>query len=62
MQFIAARLAPDMFPLSAQVRFSCLQAIQAAGPPRRGGRSGIRRRRHRFRRSPGPDRDDARLA
>ena len=30
LQFIAARLAPDMFPLAAQVRFSCAQAIQAA--------------------------------
>ncbi|WP_077148852.1 DUF1993 domain-containing protein [Sphingopyxis sp. KK2] len=29
LQFIAARLAPDMFPLSSQVRFSCQQAIQA---------------------------------
>jgi hypothetical protein len=29
LQFIAARLAPDMFPLASQVRFSCLQAIQA---------------------------------
>ncbi|ALH79015.1 DUF1993 domain-containing protein [Sphingopyxis macrogoltabida] len=30
LQFIAARLAPDMFPLASQVRFSCGQAIQAA--------------------------------
>jgi hypothetical protein len=30
LQFIAARLAPDMFPLASQVRFSCQQAIQAA--------------------------------
>lgn len=30
MQFITARLAPDMFPLAGQVRFSCAQAIQAA--------------------------------
>ena len=29
LQFIASRLAPDMFPLAAQVRFSCAQAIQA---------------------------------
>ncbi|APZ99052.1 hypothetical protein BWQ93_11530 [Sphingopyxis sp. QXT-31] len=29
LQFVAARLAPDMFPLASQVRFSCLQAIQA---------------------------------
>ena len=29
LQFIAARLAPDMFPLTSQVRFSCQQAIQA---------------------------------
>lgn len=29
LQFLAARLAPDMFPLSSQVRFSCQQAIQA---------------------------------
>ena len=26
---LAARLAPDMFPLSTQVRFSCLQAYEA---------------------------------
>ena len=30
LQFVTARLAPDMFPLAAQVRFSCAQAIQAA--------------------------------
>lgn len=30
LQFIAARLAPDMFPLAAQVRFSCAQAIQGS--------------------------------
>lgn len=30
LQFIAARLAPDMFPLASQVRFSCAQAIQAS--------------------------------
>lgn len=30
LQFAAARLAPDMFPLAAQVRFSCIQAMQAA--------------------------------
>ena len=30
LQFIAARLAPDMFPLASQVRFSCAQAMQAA--------------------------------
>ena len=29
LQFIAARIAPDMFPLASQVRFSCQQAIQA---------------------------------
>lgn len=29
LQFIAARLAPDMFPLASQVRFSCQQAVQA---------------------------------
>lgn len=29
LQFIAARLAPDMVPLAAQVRFSCLQAMQS---------------------------------
>lgn len=29
LQFIASRLAPDMFPLASQVRFSCQQAIQA---------------------------------
>ncbi|WP_432768316.1 MAG: DUF1993 domain-containing protein [Sphingopyxis sp.] len=30
LQFIAARLAPDMHPLAAQVRFSCAQAMQPA--------------------------------
>ncbi len=30
LQLLAARLAPDMFPLSTQVRFSCNQALQAA--------------------------------
>ncbi len=30
LQFIASRLAPDMFPLAAQVRFSCSQAMQAS--------------------------------
>ncbi|WP_447760270.1 DUF1993 domain-containing protein [Sphingopyxis panaciterrae] len=30
LQFVAARLAPDMFPLASQVRFSCQQAMQAA--------------------------------
>lgn len=29
LQLIAARLAPDMFPLASQVRFSCAQAMQA---------------------------------
>lgn len=29
LQLLAARLAPDMFPLASQVRFSCIQAIQA---------------------------------
>lgn len=28
-QFIASRLAPDMFPLATQVRFTCMQAVQA---------------------------------
>lgn len=28
LQFAVARLAPDMFPLAAQVRFSCTQAVQ----------------------------------
>lgn len=37
LQFIASRLAPDMFPLAAQVRFTCLQAIQ---PPTRLGAAG----------------------
>lgn len=27
---LSARLAPDMFPLSSQVRFACLQAYEAA--------------------------------
>jgi len=30
LQFIAARLAPDMFPLATQVRFTCMQAAQTA--------------------------------
>ena len=30
LQFVAARLAPDMFPLASQVRFTCAQALQAA--------------------------------
>lgn len=30
LQFIAARLAPDMFPLATQVRFACAQALQGA--------------------------------
>ena len=29
LQFMAARLAPDMFPLAAQVRIACVQAVQA---------------------------------
>ena len=29
LQFMAARLAPDMFPLAPQVRIACLQAVQA---------------------------------
>ncbi|KTE19172.1 hypothetical protein ATE67_16585 [Sphingopyxis sp. H050] len=29
LQFIASRLAPDMFPLAAQVRSTCVQAAQA---------------------------------
>ena len=29
LQFIASRLAPDMFPLATQVRFACMQAVQA---------------------------------
>ncbi|UNU41567.1 DUF1993 domain-containing protein [Sphingopyxis sp. YF1] len=37
LQFIASRLAPDMFPLAAQVRFTCVQAIQ---PPVRLGAAG----------------------
>lgn len=28
LQFAVARLAPDMFPLASQVRFSCIQALQ----------------------------------
>lgn len=28
LQFAVARLAPDMFPLAAQVRFTCVQALQ----------------------------------
>ncbi len=28
LQFAAARLAPDMFPLASQVRFACAQALQ----------------------------------
>lgn len=28
LQFMVARLAPDMFPLAAQVRFACTQAVQ----------------------------------
>lgn len=30
LQLIVSRLAPDMFPLASQVRFSCLQALQPA--------------------------------
>ena len=30
LQFMAARLAPDMFPLAAQVRVACDQAKQTA--------------------------------
>lgn len=30
LQFVAARLAPDMFPLASQVRFTCVQAMQPA--------------------------------
>ncbi|WP_428628668.1 DUF1993 domain-containing protein [Sphingopyxis sp.] len=37
LQFIVARLAPDMFPLAAQVRSTCSQAIQ---PPTRLGAAG----------------------
>ena len=37
LQLIAARLAPDMFPLATQVRFTCLQALQ---PPTRLGAAG----------------------
>ncbi|ABF53697.1 DUF1993 family protein [Sphingopyxis alaskensis] len=29
-QLLAARLAPDMFPLAAQIRFACMQAVQPA--------------------------------
>jgi len=29
-RFLTARLAPDMFPLTAQVRFTCIQAVQPA--------------------------------
>lgn len=28
LQFAVARLAPDMFPLAAQIRFTCTQALQ----------------------------------
>ena len=28
LQFAVARLAPDMFPLASQIRFSCVQALQ----------------------------------
>lgn len=31
LQFAVARLAPDMFPLAAQVRFACVQALQPLG-------------------------------
>ena len=27
-KLLAARLAPDMFPLSTQVRFACVQALE----------------------------------
>ncbi|HMO77381.1 MAG TPA: DUF1993 domain-containing protein [Sphingopyxis sp.] len=37
LQLIAARLAPDMFPLATQIRFTCLQAVQ---PPTRLGATG----------------------
>ena len=37
LQLIVARLAPDMFPLAAQIRSSCLQALQ---PPTRLGTTG----------------------
>ncbi|WP_282945956.1 MULTISPECIES: DUF1993 domain-containing protein [unclassified Sphingopyxis] len=30
LQLIGSRLAPDMFPLATQVRFTCIQAIQPA--------------------------------
>ncbi len=29
-QLLVSRLAPDMFPLSAQIRFTCMQAVQPA--------------------------------
>ncbi len=29
LQLVASRLAPDMFPLATQVRFTCMQAVQA---------------------------------
>lgn len=28
LQFAVARLAPDMFPLASQIRFTCIQALQ----------------------------------
>ncbi|SBV33930.1 conserved protein of unknown function [uncultured Sphingopyxis sp.] len=28
LQFSVARLAPDMFPLASQIRFTCIQALQ----------------------------------
>lgn len=28
LQFAVARLAPDMFPLATQIRFTCVQAVQ----------------------------------
>ncbi len=37
LQYMVARLAPDMFPLATQIRFSCMQAIQ---PPTRLGAAG----------------------
>ena len=30
LQFIAARIAPDMFPLASQIRFTCIQTMQPA--------------------------------
>src|SRR3546814_16806989 len=33
LQFAVARLAPDMFPLASQVRFTCLQALQPLHRP-----------------------------